>query len=253
MNPFEAHGIEHLSPSACTQFVSAPAMFVLQRLLKLNTSVGPAAHRGTSVETGVVKVVSGKGNLADGQAAAMSQFLMLTALIGDPRTAKEEGGIKEMVARGVEELQPYGPPSSTQVRLEYKFDDVAVPLIGFYDFEWEKRNLILDLKTTWALPSQISLNHARQVSFYCAAKSGTAATNVDGRVTYVTPKKAATYRLENIREHVESIHKIALTIQRFLALSADPQVLAGLVVPDVDSFYYNDPITRQHAFDVWGI
>ena len=69
----------------------------------------------------------------------------------------------------------------------------------------------------------------------------------------MTPKKAATYRLENIREHVESIHKIALTIQRFLALSADPQVLAGLVVPDVDSFYYNDPITRQHAFDVWGI
>jgi hypothetical protein len=29
--------------------------------------------------------------------------------------------------------------------------------------------------------------------------------------------------------------------------------LASLVVPDVDSFYFNDPITRQAAFDVWGI
>jgi len=24
-------------------------------------------------------------------------------------------------------------------------------------------------------------------------------------------------------------------------------------MPDVDSFYFNDPITRQAAFEVWGI
>ena len=31
--------------------------------------------------------------------------------------------------------------------------------------------------------------------------------------------------------------------------------IAGLpmVVPDVESFYYNDPIQRQRAFEIWGV
>jgi hypothetical protein len=151
------------------------------------------------------------------------------------------------------ELLPYGAPSSVQGLLEYRFDDIAVPMIGYYDFEWEKRGLIIDLKTTWALPSEIKINHARQIAFYCAAKSGKADTNIDGRVTYVTPKKVATYRLENVKGHILALNKIAATIQRFVALSKDPMELAGLVVPDIDSFYFNDPVTRQMAFEVWGI
>jgi len=29
--------------------------------------------------------------------------------------------------------------------------------------------------------------------------------------------------------------------------------LASLVVPDVDTFYFSDPITRQMAFEIWGL
>jgi hypothetical protein len=226
---------------------------VLQRILKKKTSVGAAAHRGTSVETGVAHGLTSKAALRDCQSKAMDQFKTLTAMTTDPRADKEAGGVPEMVMMGMGELLPYGAPSSVQGLLEYRFDDIAVPMIGYYDFEWEKRGLIIDLKTTWALPSEIKINHARQIAFYCAAKSGKADTNIDGRVTYVTPKKVATYRLENVKGHILALNKIAATIQRFVALSKDPMELAGLVVPDIDSFYFNDPVTRQMAFEVWGI
>ena len=47
MNPFETHGIQHLSPSSCNTFVSSPAMFVLQKVLKRTPPVGAAAFRGS--------------------------------------------------------------------------------------------------------------------------------------------------------------------------------------------------------------
>ena len=122
-------------------------------------------------------------------------------------------------------------------------------MIGFYDFEWEHHGVLVDLKTTHALPSKISTNHARQVALYVAARGD----NLDARITYVTSKKSATYQLENKREHVEALGRIALTIQRFLSITDDPYELASLIVPDVDSFYFGDATSRQQAFDIWGL
>ena len=154
-----------------------------------------------------------------------------------------------MVEQGLSELWPYGKPSSTQGKIEYHVEGLAVPLIGFFDLEWENHGVLVDLKTTHALPSKISTNHARQVALYVAARGD----NLDARITYVTSKKVATYQLENKREHVKALERVALTIQRFLSQSDDPKELAQLVVPDVDSFYFNDPATRQAAFEIWGM
>jgi len=73
------------------------------------------------------------------------------------------------------------------------------------------------------------------------------------RMAYVTPQKSAIYRLENVREHGMALLRIAQAIGRFLAVSDDPKELAGILVPDIDSFYWNDPDTRQAAFEVYGI
>jgi hypothetical protein len=249
MNPFAKYGIEHLSPSQCNTFVASPAMYVMERCLKLRSNVGPAAHRGTAVEAGVVHALVNGASLEEAQALAKKEFQRLTALSADPRLDKESAAISDMVVQGLKELMPYGKPSSTQGAIKYHVEGLAVPLIGFYDMEWENHGVLTDLKTTHALPSKISTNHARQVALYCAARGD----NLDARVTYVTPKKSATYRLENKREHVSALEKIALSIQRFLSISDDPHYLASLVVPDVDSFYFSDPIARQNAFSIWGL
>jgi hypothetical protein len=150
---------------------------------------------------------------------------------------------------GLRELRGYGTPSSAQGSVSLDIEGLLVPMIGYYDFEWEQHGMLTDLKTTHALPSKISQPHARQVALYRAARGD----NLSARVSYITSKKQARYALENAREHVEALGKIGLTIQRFLALSDDPMELASFVVPDTDSFYFNDPISRQQAFEIWGI
>ena len=97
------------------------------------------------------------------------------------------------------------------------------------------------------MSSKISTSHARQVALYSTVRQ------VDARIAYVTPKKSAVYGLENVGEHMKALVNIAFAIQKFLSLSADPQELAALVVPDLDSFYFNDPLTRATAYDIWGI
>jgi len=248
MNPFERHGIKHLSPSACNQFIGAPGLFILERLMKKRFSVGPAAHRGTAVEDGIVHGLMTGASLKECQDVAREKFEKLVSLTTDPRVDKERAGLAGMVEQGLKELLPYGKPSATQGKIEYQFEGLEVPFIGYFDLEWEDHGVLTDIKTTHALPSKISINHARQVALYRAARG-----NADPRVTYVTPKKVATYRLENADQHVEALGKIGMTIQRFLARSDDPMELASLMVPDFDSFYWSDPAARAEAYKIWGI
>ncbi len=248
MNPFEAHGIEHLSPSSCNTFIASPAMFVLQKCLKRSMPVGAAAFRGTAVEHGVSLGLNGASE-ADAIKAAQDNFSALSALSSDPRRDKEADSIADMVKVALAELRGYGPPTSSQGHVSYEVEGLAVPLIGYYDFEWENHGVLTDLKTSHALPSAIKINHARQVALYRAARGD----NLSARITYVTSKKSATYALENPREHIATLGKIALAVQKFLSVSSDPMELASMVVPDVDSFYFNDPASRQAAFDIWGI
>jgi hypothetical protein len=248
-NPFEVYGIQHLSSSSCNLFTNSIAMFVLEKCMKKRSQVGAAAYRGTAVEAGVVEGLLNGTSDEECAALAKAEFEKLTALSGDSRREKEAGAIGDMVKMGLAELRPYGKPTSTQGKIEYHVEGLMVPMIGFYDLEWANHGILTDLKTTHALPSKISTSHARQVALYCAARG----TGLDARLTYVTSKKSATYHLENVDQHVQALGRIALTIQRFLSLSDDANELAKLVVPEVDSFYFADPMARKAAFDVWGL
>jgi hypothetical protein len=248
-DPFTAHGIKHLSPSTCNLFIGSQAAFVLDKCLKKKGQVGAAAHRGTATEKGVVHGLVTGANDEECIGIAKDEFWRLTALSGDPARDKEEAAVPEMVKIGLRELRGYGPPTSTQGAIEYRFDSIAVPFIGFYDVEWSNHNILVDLKTTHALPSKISTNHARQVALYAAARGN----EIDPRVTYITSKKSATYRVENVSEHVKALERIGLAIQRFLSISTDPMELSKHVMPDVESFYFKDPMTRQAVFEIWGV
>lgn len=246
MNSFATHGITHLSPSSCNQWASSPATFVLSRLLKKGSSVGAAAHRGTAVEDGIsTGLRDPHASIADCVKVAQDRFNTLTALCGDAKLEKEREAIPAFVEMGLRELKPYGVPTGLQGKVELTVEGLAVPIMGYYDFRFD--DIIVDLKTSHALSSKITNSHARQVALYAAAEKA------NGRVAYVTPKKAAVYSLENAPDHLKALTNIALSIQKFLSVSADPMELAQLVVPDVDSFYFSDPLTRQAAFEVWGV
>jgi len=236
------------SPSALNLFAAEPAMFVLERIKGIPQTVGVPAHRGVAVEDGVT------AGLADLKApikacveVAYAKYDTITALTADPRREQYRKNIPDMVEAALIELREYGQPSSTQGFVELQDPALKLPIVGYYDYEWAQHGLLLDLKTTDRMPSQIKTGHARQVALY--AKSD----NIDARLAYVTPRKLEVYRLENVREHRQALINIAIRVENFLDLSDDPDYFTSITAPDIDSFYWASPQSRQLAFEHWGV
>ena len=59
-NPFQTHGIEHLSPSKINLWVADPALFVGTYLCDMKGSFGVGAFRGTAVEHALQKKITNK-------------------------------------------------------------------------------------------------------------------------------------------------------------------------------------------------
>lgn len=248
MNAFSRHGIASLSPSSCNLFAAQPALWVMERLLGRRGPVGAAAHRGTAVEEAVMRVLAGDTEEA-GIAAGLERFDALTALSGDPRRQKERDGIADLVRQGVEALKPWGAPTATQEWVSWQPEGLAVPIKGILDVWYEKHGVVLDLKTSLKVPGEIKPSHARQLALY----QGALGDNIGAGIAYVGPKKSAVYRLENGERHKQALVLIGRTIERFLDRFEDGEDAARHLVPDLESFYFADPATRQAAYEVFGI
>jgi hypothetical protein len=240
--------LERHSPSSLNLFCACPSLYVLERILGHRQPMGAPAHRGTAVETGVAKGLLAPDLLAsECIEAAKDKFNTLMAFNGDARREAYAAAIPGMVTRALEELRPYGIPSSTQGFVEWRPEGVEAPIVGYFDFEWEDHGILTDLKTTEKMPSKIKTAHARQVALYARSD------NYDARLTYITPAKRTTYQLENIKHHRETLRQIAIRVENFLGLSDDPNFFTTITAPDLESFYWSHPDARQRAFDIWGI
>jgi hypothetical protein len=245
---FQRHGIEHLSVSAINVFAAQPALFVMERLMKRRGPVGAAAHRGTAAESGIVMgLLDPIAKIEDCQDHAVKEFDRLTALSGDPKRDKEREAVPKIVQQGIEELRPYGVPTGVQVRIERTLPGLDIPWLGFADLVWDAHAITFDIKTSLKLSSDITATHARQVALY------TFGTNNEARVGYFTPAKRGVYRLSDAEQRIGELVNLARRLERFLSVSDDPAVLAGMVVPDVDSFWYSDATTRSNAREVYGL
>jgi len=233
------------SPSKLNLYAAQPAMWWLENIKGIKQPAGAVAHRGVAVEDGVVHGLKGADE-KDSVRVAQAKYDSLTAMSGDPRRDKYREDIPDMVTQALDELRPYGVPSETQGFITFQPEDLKLPIVGYFDMKWDDSGIIVDLKTTDRMPTDIKVGHARQVSLYTS-------DNQEGRLTYCTPKKVQTLRLENVREHKRALVNIAKRVENFLALSEDPEFGGSVFVPDLDSFYWKSPTARQLAFEQWGI
>jgi hypothetical protein len=236
------------SPSSLNLFSGCPSMFVLEKILGHRQPVGSPAHRGTAVEDGVTHgLLNPAATLAECSDVAFKKYDTITALSADKRREDYRETIPDMIASALTELRPYGIPTECQKFVEWRPDGLAYPIVGYLDYHWATTNTTVDLKTTEKLPSAVKVAHARQVALYVTSN------NADARACYITPKKKATYRVDNVNEHRNALHQMALRCEAFLALSDDPQFFVDITVPDLESFYWGSPAARQMAFEIWKI
>jgi hypothetical protein len=252
MNAFERHGITHLSASSVNLFVAQPALWCASYLMKRRTPVGPAAHRGNAIEAGVeAGLFDLELPVEECGKIALAKFHSLTRLSSDPRIEKERECIAPSVAVALAELRQYGAPAKPdaehgrQIKIVREVPGVAVPVWGFLDFEWPEHGIIVDLKTTARVPSEISDAHARQGAIYSLG-------NQQVRFAYVSKSKIAVYVLDDIPRHLASFAQAAGAIERLLSLSDDGEKLTRCFAPDLSSFYWGDQSARTIAQEIWG-
>ena len=245
MSGLKQHKIEHVSASSLNLFAAEPALWVMERLLKMRSPVGPAAHVGTAVEAGVEWALLNHAERYDALPRALERYDELA------QDADQKLKIAGMLEQALRQLEPYGrpdvPDDGRQHRVEIALDGVPVPCVGYTDFVFHSHGIIVDLKTSSTLPSAIKVSHARQGAVYARAFG-----NYAMRFCYVTAKKSAVYVLENPADHLAALANIARRLDRFLAVSADPAELAAIVCPDYDSFYWSAPEARANGLKTFG-
>jgi hypothetical protein len=257
MNPFETHGIDHLSPSSLNLWAAEPALWVMERLLDRRSPIGAAAARGRAVEHGIhLGLMKPDVPITECVQAAERAFDREMALTPDDRREAERGNIAGYVEHGLAELRQYGVPTAAQARVSVPLEGVPVPVMGFIDWRFDQHGLVVDLKTAERLPSRINDSHGRQGAVYAHAHG-----NYGMRFAYVKPsvgkkdgRAVAVYEMsgDDVCRHLEALGQIAIRLQRFLAFSVDPEELAGLLVPNYDAFYWNNATTRANGARVFG-
>jgi hypothetical protein len=235
-------------PTGLNLYAMCPSMFVLEYIKGIRQTVGAPAHRGTAVETGVaLGLFDPRASMQACVDEACNRYDSLMALSTDARRGAYREAIPGMVQQAVTELRRYGVPAATQSVIEWQPTALRLPIKGHLDFEWPNEGIVVDLKTTERMPPAIKVGHARQVSAYCKSD------NMDGRLCYVTPKKVETYSLENIPQHRDALVKIGQSVEKLLSLSDDPDYFLNLFVPDLESFFWSSPESRQLAWEHFGI
>ena len=252
MNPFEQHGIGHLSASSINLYAAEPARWVLQYLFGHRSPPGAAMARGLAAEAGIEHgLFDPSATLEDCLAIALVDFDRRTALSGDPNKQKERDAIPGMVEVALAELRQYGVPArpadGRQHKIEVTLEGVPVPCIGYLDFDYPQHGITIDLKTQHRLASSISTGHARQGAIYAKAKG-----NFEMRFAYTTSKKIGVYVLEDPATHMRAVENIAQRIGRFLSISTDKHELAGIVAPDYESFYWSGQATKAAGKELYG-
>jgi hypothetical protein len=255
MNVFQRHGIDHLSASSMNLFIAQPALWCASYLMKKRTPVGPAAHRGTAIECGVeAGLFDPEMPVKAAQDLALAKYHTLTrgVLINtDPRVEKEREAVAPSVEVALAELRQYGLPDQStggrQHKIEVTLDGVPVPVVGYLDLLFPQHGLLVDLKSTARIPSEMTDAHRRQGAIYAAAMG-----NHEVRFAYVSTKKIAVYVLDDVTPRIAEVTRTAKAIENLLSLSDDGERLTRCFAPDLSSFYWGDASARRLATEIWG-
>lgn len=242
MNPFQRHGIKHLSPSSLLTYQSNPAMWVGKYMFGWRDEAGPRAWLGNAVEAGLQARLLG---LADYKEHAKNAFEAKAQGELSDEITEARSHIEPMLYQAIEAyMSDIGPIKPLyQVKCEWWIDDIEVPLIGYLDFEWPEP--IDDLKTTLSCPTKARDDHLAQLGFYLRARKKN-----KGRICYVTPKKfnMIPVTLEETEAPFNGLIRSAKAVRHMLSMVKDRYDAVKIFAPDFGDFRWNEQ-TKKLALE----
>jgi hypothetical protein len=227
MNPFEKHGIGHLSPSALNLFIAQPGIWAWRYLARQKEASNERMIRGNAVEAGFVAALRG-ADWSDALEHAHSMFWV--NFCAESPEAIEQGRLIEPMLKQCLAWPAPSELNAAQIKVEHWFDDVPVPVMGYVDLAFEGTDI--DLKTTMRCPSKPDNSHVRQVSLYRAAR------NKPGGLLYVTDKKYAYFDVtdEMMAKGLEEFADAARKVTKLLGAFEKPDDILAILPIDYDDF-----------------
>lgn len=243
MTPFTRHNITHLSASSLNTWREAPGLWALRYLSKVRDDGNPAMWRGSAVEAGLHRVLVGRPDEA--LPAALDNYALNSHGEITDEIESERALIEPMIAQASRWQAP-SPLVAVQLKIEHWFEGIGIPVIGYADFIFED-GLIVDLKTTAAMPSTPRANHVRQVALYRAARG-----NAPGAVLYATKAKHACYPIddENMDRALNDLESDARSLMAFLACVNSPADAIRCLPMNTDHYTFSNPKMKVALADI---
>lgn len=252
-NPFETHGINHLSASSINQFISNPSSWILKVSGHRGPS-NPAMWRGTAVDEAISSSFDYERN--DGATIQTAMKIFDERWLEHKKSydydldkVKQE---RENILKYMEVAMPFyrelGKPESIQKRIEIDFD-LPVPVIGYIDLQYP--GVIRDIKTTGRMMPKVPSSICRQLSLYAYAENSSAFADF----IHVTKTKSevVSVQITDIEQRVEELRQAAQAMMNVLSYSDDINQVAKLFYPDFDDWRWNNPEDVVAAKNLWGI
>lgn len=253
VNGFQKHGLKHSSPSSLNMWASAPCAWIARYLFDKKLSFGVAAQIGVLTETVIVDTLCG-ASFDESLTAAKKKFLKDNALNTSMKDRERIDDIEAMANQALEYLKPLGEPEfkhtikgreQQSISLLCNGDGWELPIIGFLDLVYPKEGLIIDIKTTLRIPSELSPAHARQGAIYSKAKG-----NMACKMLYCSPKKYAVHSVDDVNGVLAETKTILNRQEKMLRLH-DKETLKEIIPVASDSFYWmNDYKIRKDLYGV---
>lgn len=242
MNPFERYSIDHLSASSLNLYAEEPAFWSLVYLHGHKDEAGPAAWRGSAVEAGLDAWLY-RRNPQEALSLSLSRFEQDALGELSDQIGAERDRISGFLEQAISALKERPEPTARQLKIEYWFDGIEVPLIGYVDYEFEDEGI--DLKTTRRMPSETYPRHCRQISLYQAARKK------PYKVLYVTDKKHELREIMDADVHLKRLEWYAHSVRRLLSVFPDKHDASRIFAPNFDSFYWSREEARELAKEIW--
>lgn len=249
MQGFINHNIKHTSASSINMWAEDPAAWVAKYLLAAKFTFSPAARAGVLAEDAVVAVLAKGMAEEDAVKYAVETFNKVHVFDRSEKTISRGEAIPGMVANALAELKQYGEPEfdengkQKKIEINCRVDDWSIPVIGYLDFWYPKHGLVIDLKTSARMPSELSVTHQRQHAIYKAAMG-----NHKVKFLFVTHKKMAIFEPEDTSGTLLQIKSILKRQDRFLRVG-DAETIKS-IVPVINSYYWTDDThLRKEIYD----
>lgn len=231
--------------------------------------VGENAALGTSCHEAIQAIVCHGQDIDDAIQNALTTFDFHPANHSDEKRVKFREILPDMVRTGVDCVSKDFGGAQDEKRIELQLDGVVLPVIGYVDLI--KDGKLGELKTkaprqgavkkdgtrSWSkgsLPKEPAFDHIIQASIYHAA------TGAEPNIVYVSAEDSIIYNPSNCEKlsdeylsyALEQVRAKAIRRQNLFAVSNDPKVLASIIEPDFNSFYWANEFMDE-AKELWKV